>query len=56
VAGAYVPGTIPLVRNRTNTVPVLAKGDAVEVKIQAPYLFPVAIDSVLWESSYDTFG
>ena len=56
VAGAYVPGTIPLVRNRTNTVPVLAKGDAVEVKIQAPYLFPVAIDSVLWEGSYDTFG
>jgi hypothetical protein len=56
VAGAYAPGSIPMVRNRTNTVPVLAKGDATEVKIVAPYLFPVAIDSVLWEGTYDTFG
>ena len=56
VAGGYVPGTIPMVRNRTNTVPVLAKGDATEVKIVAPYLFPVAIDSILWEGTYDTPG
>jgi hypothetical protein len=56
VAGRYVPGTLPMVRNRTNTVPILAKGDATEVKIVAPYLFPVAIDSVLWEGTYDTFG
>jgi hypothetical protein len=45
-----------MVRNRTNTVPIMAKGDATEVKIVAPYLFPVAIDSVLWEGTYDTFG
>ena len=56
VAGAYVPNTLPLVRNRTNTVPVLAKGDATEIKIVAPFLFPVAIDSVLWEGTYDNFG
>ena len=56
VGGAYVPGTIPMVRNRTNIVPVLAKGDATTVTIVAPYLFPVAIDSVLWEGTYDTFG
>lgn len=56
VAGAYVPDTLPLVRNRTNTVPVLAKGDATEIKIVAPFLFPVAIDSVLWEGSYDSQG
>ena len=56
VAGSYVPDTIPIVRNRTNTVPVFAKGDATEIKIVAPYLFPVTIDSILWEGTYDTFG
>jgi len=56
VAGAYIPGAIPMVRNRTNTVPVMAKGDATAVKIVAPYLFPVAIDSILWEGTYDTPG
>jgi len=56
VAGIYVPDTLPLTRNRTNTVPVFAKGDATEIKIVAPYLFPVTIDSILWEGTYDTFG
>jgi hypothetical protein len=56
VTGANVPNTIPLVRNRTNTVPVMAKGDATEIKIKAPFLFPVAVNSVLWEGTYDTFG
>ena len=45
-----------MVRNRTNTVPVMAKGDATTIKIVAPYLFPVAIDSILWEGTYDTPG
>jgi hypothetical protein len=56
VAGIYVPDTIPIARNRINTVPVFAKGDATEIKIVAPYLFPVTIDSILWEGTYDTFG
>lgn len=56
VAGEYVPNTIPLVRNRTNTVPVLAKGDQTEIQIRAPFLFPVAVDSVLWEGTWDDFG
>ena len=56
VAGEYVPDTIPLVRNRTNTVPVLAKGDQTEIKIIAPFLFPVAVDSVLWEGTQDNYG
>lgn len=56
VAGSYVPNTIPIVRNRINTVPVFAKGDATQVKIVAPYLFPVTIDSILWEGTYDTPG
>ena len=56
MAGIYVPDTIPIARNRINTVPVFAKGDATEIKIVAPYLFPVTIDSILWEGTYDTFG
>ena len=56
VAGEYVGDTLPLVRNRTNTVPVLAKGDQTEIKIIAPFLFPVAVDSVLWEGTQDNFG
>jgi hypothetical protein len=56
VAGSYIPDTIPIVKNRTNTVPVFAKGDATEIKIVAPFLFPVTIDSVLWEGTWDSLG
>lgn len=56
VAGEYNPDTLPMVRNRTNTVPVLARGDHTQITVVAPYLFPVAIDSVLWEGTYDNFG
>jgi hypothetical protein len=56
VAGEYNPDTLPMVRNRTNTVPVLARGDHTQIRVVAPFLFPVAIDSVLWEGTYDNKG
>ena len=47
---------IPVLRNAKNTVPILAKGDQVEVELVADSPFPTALTSVTWEGTYNNKG
>lgn len=56
IAGSYIPNTLPLVRSGEPVVPVLAAGNQTEVTILAPFPFPVSIDAVTWEGTYNNQG
>jgi hypothetical protein len=56
VGNLYQSNTIPMLRNAKNTVPVLAKGDQVEVELLADSPFPTAITSITWEGTFNNKG
>lgn len=48
--------SLPLLRNAQNVVPVMARGDQVDISIECPYPFPTAINSVTWTGHYQNRG
>ena len=48
--------SIPIIRNAQSTVPVLAKGNQVVVKLIADNPFPTSFTSINWEGTYNTKG
>lgn len=52
----YLAQTLPMLRNATNTVPVMAKADQVSITLRADYPFPTAITSLTWQGSFNTRG
>ena len=50
------PNVIPVVRNAQNRVPILARGDEVEISLLCPFPFPVAFTSLTWEGTYNNKG
>lgn len=56
VGNLYQANTIPVLRNAKNTVPVLAKGDQVEVELVADSPFPTALTSITWEGTFNNKG
>ncbi len=55
-AGQYITGTLPMVRNATNVIPILAKGNQVDVTFLAPDPFPVNFTSFVWEGTFNNKG
>jgi hypothetical protein len=55
-ANLYGAGTIPVLRNVINSIPVFARGNQTSISITCPYSFPTAITSIEWEGDYSTFG
>lgn len=55
-ANQYQAGSIPMVRNAINVVPILAKGNQVDVSLRAPHPFPVNLTSLTWEGTYNNKG
>ena len=47
---------LPLLRNAQNVVPVMARGDQVDITIECPFPFPTAINSVTWTGQYQNRG
>lgn len=56
VANGYLANTIPMVRNASSTVPVMAKGNRVNVTLLADSVFPTAFTSINWEGAYNNRG
>jgi len=56
VGNLYLANAIPVLRNARNTVPILAKGDQVEVELVADSPFPTALTSITWEGTYNNKG
>jgi hypothetical protein len=50
------PNVIPVVRNAQNRVPILARGDEVDISLRCPFPFPVAFTSLTWEGTYNNKG
>jgi hypothetical protein len=55
-AGQYDIGELPIIRNAQNVVPVMARGDQVEITIECPDPFPTAITGVTWTGQYNNRG
>jgi len=55
-ANLYGAQTLPMLRNPTNTVPVMARADQVEITLKADYPFPTAITSLTWQGAFTTRG
>ena len=56
VANLYAAGTVPMVRNAINTIPLMAKGTQVNVTLLADGVFPTAFTSLNWEGTYNNKG
>ena len=56
VGNLYLANAIPVLRNAKNIVPILAKGDQVEVELVADSPFPTALTSITWEGTYNNKG
>lgn len=56
IANLYAAGTVPMVRNAVNTVPIMAKGTQVNVTLIADGVFPTAFTSLNWEGTYNNKG
>lgn len=56
IANLYAAGTIPMVRNAANTIPIMAKGTQVNVTLVADGVFPTAFTSLNWEGTYNNKG
>ncbi len=56
VANAYPANTVPMVRNARSTVPVMAKGNQVNVTLVADSVFPTSFTSINWEGTYNNRG
>jgi hypothetical protein len=55
-ANYSVLDNLPMLRNPTNTIPVMAKADKVEITLKADYPFPTALTSLTWQGSVTTKG
>lgn len=55
-ANLYLNDTLPMLRNPTNTVPIMARADQVEITLKADYPFPTALTSLTWQGSFTTKG
>jgi hypothetical protein len=55
-ANQYLAQTLPMLRNPTNTIPIMAKADQVDITIKADYPLPTAITSLTWQGSFTTRG
>jgi hypothetical protein len=55
-ANTYLANKLPLLRNAQSTIPIMAKGDQVEVEIIADNPFPIHFTSLDWEGTYDNKG
>lgn len=55
-AGESLLNTLPIIRNAQNAVPVMAKGDQVDVTLECPDPFPTAINSLTWVGQYNNRG
>jgi hypothetical protein len=55
-ADYYKANNIPIIRNAQSTVPILAKGNQVEVRLIADSPFPTAFTSIDWEGTYNNKG
>lgn len=56
VANLYAAGTVPMVRNAVNTIPIMSKGTQVNVTLVADGVFPTAFTSLNWEGTYNNKG
>lgn len=56
IANLYAAGTVPMVRNAVNTIPIMAKGTQVNVTLVADGVFPTAFTSLNWEGTYNNKG
>ena len=55
-ADYYKANNMPIIRNAQSTVPILAKGNQVEVRLIADSPFPTAFTSIDWEGTYNNKG
>jgi hypothetical protein len=55
-ANNYLANKLPLIRNAQSTIPIMARGDQVEVEIVADNPFPIHFTSIDWEGTYDNKG
>ena len=55
-ANSYLANKLPLIRNAQSTIPIMARGDQVEVEIIADNPFPIHFTSIDWEGTYDNKG
>ena len=55
-ATSYLANKLPLIRNAQSTIPIMARGDQVEVEIVADNPFPIHFTSIDWEGTYDNKG
>ena len=56
MANSYPAGNLPIIRNAQSTVPIMARGDQVNIKLIADGPFPLAFTSLDWEGTYDNKG
>jgi len=56
ISNSYVANELPLIRNAQSTIPIMARGDQVEVEIIADSPFPIHFTSLDWEGTYDNKG
>jgi hypothetical protein len=55
-ANSYNANALPIVRNAQSVVPVMARGDQVEMDIIVESPFPTSFTSLDWEGTYDNKG
>jgi hypothetical protein len=55
-ANSYSANKLPIVRNAQSTIPIMARGDQVKIKLIADGPFPLAFTSLDWEGIYDNKG
>jgi len=55
-ADLSLSGDLPILRNAQNTMPVLCRGDQVDVTILCPYPYPTTINSYNWTGLYNNRG
>jgi hypothetical protein len=56
VANISTANTIPMLRTGKNVFPVMSRGDLTEVSFIANSPFPTALNSLVWEGTYNTKG
>jgi len=56
ISNQYLANSIPMLRNPQNKIPVMAKGNQVEVELVADSPFPTSFTSVTWEGTFNNKG
>jgi hypothetical protein len=55
-ANNYLANNIPIIRNAQSTVPIMARGNQVEVDLVVDSPFPTSFTSLDWEGTYNNKG